>query len=222
MGPGSLLQILFQWCKRAAGLCLRKLGFGPTEAQAFVLQRCVLCCAVLPWPAASSVSPRLLFHTCSVLFSPVLVPYMHLFLPWTSRPQARLWDSAADAAGEIWVGSLKAFLDNWRIQDGKRWTGPQNQQARTGKGCVFSDSVLTQGWVRDLTLSKSHILMQGLETLSPTPDLSSLLTSFKWISLCLWVRLRIMEIIQQRNSTQPTPSPGAKEISAAEPRDLLP
>lgn len=30
-----------------------------------------------------------------------------------------------------------------------------------------------------------------------------------------------MEIIRQRNSTQPTPSPGAEEISAAEPRDLL-
>lgn len=75
--------------------------------------------------------------------------------------------------------------------------------------------------MRDLTLSKSHILMQGLETHSSSPDLSSLLTSFKWISLCLRVRLRIMEIIRQRNSTQPTPSPGAEEISAAEPRDLL-
>lgn len=30
-----------------------------------------------------------------------------------------------------------------------------------------------------------------------------------------------MEIIQQRNPTQPTPYPGAEEISAAEPRDLL-
>lgn len=70
---------------------------------------------------------------------------------------------------------------------------------------VCSDPVLGEGSDSGI-LSKSHILMQGLETLIPTPDLSSLLTSFKWISLCLRVRLRIMELIQQRDSTQPTPS----------------
>lgn len=101
--------------------------------------------------------------------------------------------------------------------------GPQSAvQDREGVCTyVFSGCVLKPFWVRDLTPSKSHILMQGLETLSPTPDLSSLLTSFKWISLCLRVRLRITEIIQQRNSTQPTPSTDAEEISATKPRDLL-
>lgn len=194
MGPGSLLQILFQWCKRAAGLCLRKPGFGPTEAQAFVLQRCTLCCAVLccvPWPAASSVCHPDSFSTLALSsFLLYWCPTCTSFCPRQPGSSQALGLSCSCSKRDLgWRSvSISRQLEATRQKEVDRTTESAVQD-RKGE-YVFSDSVLTQFWVRDLTLSKSHTLMQGLETLSPTPDLSSLLTSFKWISLCLRVKLR--------------------------------
>lgn len=122
-----MLQIMFQWCKRAAGLSLRKPGFGPTEAQAFVLRRCALCCAVLccvvhPWPAAFSVCyPKTPFpHLLCPIFScnGALCTSLSALDNQASSQASGLSLRNLAAAGELLVGSLKVLLDHWRLRDG--------------------------------------------------------------------------------------------------------